>query len=100
MEWTSNGPRSNLESGLVPGGRSVEHWTDPRQSLFDRPLRRCLCVVNIGVRLAQSLLEHVDSPHLDISEQILGELRLPRAPIAEIYVNLPQEIDRSREATR
>ena len=22
MEWTSNGPRSNLESGLVPGGRS------------------------------------------------------------------------------
>ena len=23
MEWTSNGPRSNLESGLVPGGRSV-----------------------------------------------------------------------------
>ena len=79
---------------------AVEHWTDPRQSLFDRPLRRCLCVVNIGVRLAQSLLEHVDSPHLDISEQILGELSLPRAPIAEIYVNLPQEIDRSREATR
>ena len=28
MEWTSNGPRSNLESGLVPGGRSVlfESW--------------------------------------------------------------------------
>ena len=24
MEWTSNGPRSNLESGLVPGGRSVK----------------------------------------------------------------------------
>ena len=25
MEWTSNGPRSNLEGGLVPGGgRSVE----------------------------------------------------------------------------
>ena len=23
MEWTSNGPRSNLESGLVPGGRSL-----------------------------------------------------------------------------
>ena len=23
MKWTSNGPRSNLESGLVPGGRSV-----------------------------------------------------------------------------
>ena len=23
MEWTSNGPRSNLESGLVPGGRST-----------------------------------------------------------------------------
>ena len=23
MEWTSNGPRSNLESGLVPGGRSA-----------------------------------------------------------------------------
>ena len=23
MEWTSNGPRSNLESGLVPGGRSI-----------------------------------------------------------------------------
>ena len=22
MEWTSNGPRSNLEGGLVPGGRS------------------------------------------------------------------------------
>ena len=24
MEWTSNGPRSNLESGLVPGGRSPQ----------------------------------------------------------------------------
>ncbi len=24
MEWTSNGPRSNLESGLVPGGRSIQ----------------------------------------------------------------------------
>ena len=24
MEWTSNGPRSNLESGLVPGGRSAK----------------------------------------------------------------------------
>ena len=24
MEWTSNGPRSNLESGLVPGGRSLD----------------------------------------------------------------------------
>ena len=23
MEWTSNGPRSNLEGGLVPGGRSA-----------------------------------------------------------------------------
>ena len=23
MEWTSNGPKSNLESGLVPGGRSI-----------------------------------------------------------------------------
>ena len=22
MEWISNGPRSNLEGGLVPGGRS------------------------------------------------------------------------------
>ena len=32
MEWTSNGPRSNLESGLVPGGRSVlkadERWVE------------------------------------------------------------------------
>ena len=27
MEWTSNGPRSNLESGLVPGGRSAE-WRE------------------------------------------------------------------------
>ena len=28
MEWTSNGPRSNLESGLVPGGRSeyLDRW--------------------------------------------------------------------------
>ena len=79
---------------------AVEHWTDPRQGLFDKPLRRCLCVVHIGIRLAQSLLEHVDRPHLDISEQILGELRLAPETIAEIYVNLPQEIDRLREATR
>ena len=26
MEWTSNGPRSNLESGLVPGGRSLSYF--------------------------------------------------------------------------
>ena len=24
MEWTSNGPESNLEGGLVRGGRSAE----------------------------------------------------------------------------
>ena len=29
MEWTSNGPRSNLESGLVPGGRSKGCRTVP-----------------------------------------------------------------------
>ena len=28
MEWTSNGPRSNLESGLVPGGRSERDQPD------------------------------------------------------------------------
>ena len=78
---------------------SVEHWPDPRQSLFDKPLRRCLCVVHIGVRLAQSLRQQVDSGRLDIAEQILGELRFAPATIAEIYVNLSQEIDRMREAT-
>ena len=78
---------------------SVEHWPDPRQSLFDKPLRRCLCVVHIGVRLAQSLRQQIDSGRLDIAEQILGELRLAPATIAEIYVHLPQEIDRMREAT-
>ena len=78
---------------------AVEHWPDPRQSLFDKPLRRCLCVVHIGVRLAQSLRQQVDSGRLDIAEQILGELRLVSATIAEIYVNLPQEIDCMREAT-
>ena len=78
---------------------AVEHWPDPRQSLFDKPLRRRLCVVYIGVRLAQSLRQQVDSCRLDIAEQILGELRLAPATIAEIYVNLPQEIDRMREAT-
>ena len=25
MEWTSNGPRSNLEGGLVPGGQVICH---------------------------------------------------------------------------
>ena len=79
---------------------AVEHWPDPRQSLFDKPLRRCLCVVHIGVRLAQSLVRHVDSDHLDIAEQILSELRLAPETTAETYVNLPQEIDRIREATQ
>ena len=49
MEWTSNGPRSNLESGLVPGGRSrlliqkmgprgTQPFADPTQvkSIFER----------------------------------------------------------------
>ena len=79
---------------------AVEHWPDPRQSLFDKPLRRCLCVVHIGVRLAQSLLQDADSQRLDISEQILGELRLAPEALSEIYANLAQEIDRMREATR
>ena len=79
---------------------AVEHWPDPRQSLFDKPLRRCLCVVHIGVRLAWSLVQQVDSDRLDISEQILSELRLAPETIAETYVALPQEIDRMREATQ
>ena len=33
MEWTSNGPRSNLESGLVPGGRSPQKT--PESDLTD-----------------------------------------------------------------
>ena len=37
MEWTSNGPRSNLESGLVPGGRSSLVSCSPRVSSYLRP---------------------------------------------------------------
>ena len=29
LEWTSNGPRSNLEGGLVPGGRSIPLFSSP-----------------------------------------------------------------------
>ena len=62
MEWTSNGPRSNLESGLVPGGRSrgelidrnnfatpgearrdvfefIEGWYNPHRLELERKLR-------------------------------------------------------------
>ena len=34
MEWTSNGPRSNLESGLVPGGRPGVPEAHDGQSAF------------------------------------------------------------------
>ena len=33
MEWTSNGPRSNLESGLVPGGGQVSLLPDLSSSI-------------------------------------------------------------------
>ena len=35
MEWTSNGPRSNLESGLVPGGRSLPVRLSPNSRLVN-----------------------------------------------------------------
>ena len=42
MEWTSNGPRSNLESGLVPGGRSV-----PLDMNTLKALKRCALGIDL-----------------------------------------------------
>ena len=60
MEWTSNGPRSNLESGLVPGGRSPYIYTrNPGYlalTLVYLALGFLFSSVWVGVLLAPTLL--------------------------------------------
>ena len=47
MEWTSNGPRSNLESGLVPGGRSLGYGVLLPLSSLIPALRRLFSRIGI-----------------------------------------------------
>ena len=57
MEWTSNGPRSNLESGLVPGGRSA--WPTPPSQPPIAPHHRDMPFPSLG---RSSLSQHLAGP--------------------------------------
>ena len=100
MEWTSNGPRSNLESGLVPGGRSREqearnwrskwegdvlwelgsHHFDLISYLFDSPI-----VDFTGTTGARSVSSARESEPGGLSEAMLT-LRLKSGVIVQSFL--------------
>ena len=91
MEWTSNGPRSNLESGLVPGGRSVNGEFGSYVALDDLPKEhpRILCRIKHYLennplpkdasfnhyRPARYFSDNIDSLADELSEQELDRFQ-------------------------
>ena len=71
MEWTSNGPRSNLESGLVPGGRSEQtyyRWRKEYGGLRLNQAKRLKVLEKENARLKKLVAD------LSLDKQILKEV--------------------------
>ena len=84
MEWTSNGSESNLEGGLVRGGRSllVKRYTENVEA-YNLYLKGRY---HLNQRTEQSVLKAIDCLEQATSED--EKYALPQAGLAEAYILL------------